>query len=42
MWWCRNVTGSDKVGVWLIIVTDQSLHVVVLALTCLLERYIKV
>ena len=38
MWWCRNVTQSSRM--WLLIITDQSLHVVVLVLTCLLERII--
>ena len=38
IWWCRNVTRSDKM--WLLIMTDQSLHVIILAITCLLERSI--
>ena len=36
MWWCRHVTGSDRM--WLVILTDQALHCVVLALACLLDR----
>ena len=36
MWWCKHVTKSDRM--WLFMMTDQSLHVVFLALTCLLER----
>ena len=38
LWWCRHVTRSDSD--WLVIVTDQAMHVVILALTCLLERSI--
>jgi len=38
-WWCRRVTGSDNV-MWLVIMIDQSLHVVILAATCLLARRI--
>ena len=37
-WWCRHVTKSRYM--WLVMMTDQSLHVVILALTCLLERRI--
>ena len=36
LWWCRHVTRSNRT--WLLIMTDQSLHVVILALTCILER----
>ena len=39
LWWCRHVTRSDHLT-WLIIMTDQALHGVILALTCLLERKI--
>ena len=35
-WWCKNVTKSNRV--WLIIMTDQALHIVVLGAACLLER----
>ena len=38
IWWCRHVTQCNHM--WLVIMTDQALHVVVLALTCLLERRI--
>ena len=37
-WWCKYVTKSKHA--WLLMMTDQSLHVVILALTCLLERRI--
>ena len=37
-WWRRYVTKSEKE--WLGIMTDQALHVVFLALACLLERQI--
>jgi len=39
LWWCRRVTGSDKI-MWLVMMVDQSLHVVILAVTCLLARKI--
>jgi hypothetical protein len=38
LWWRTHITKSDSE--WLTIMTDQSLHVVVLALACLLERSI--
>ena len=38
LWWCRHVTKSDHM--WLVIMTDQTLHVVILAMACLLERSI--
>ena len=37
-WCCRHVTKCDKA--WLVMTTDQSLHVVILAAACLLERSI--
>ena len=36
LWWCRHVTKADKM--WLLIMTDQALHVVILAMTCIIER----
>jgi len=37
LWWCRHVTRSDD-SAWLVIMTDQTLHIVILALVCALER----
>jgi hypothetical protein len=38
LWWCKHVTRSKHM--WLVIMTDQAVHIVVLALTCLLEQRI--
>ena len=39
LWWCRRVTQSDGLA-WLVIMTDQALHCVILALACFLQRSI--
>jgi hypothetical protein len=36
LWWCKHITKSKHM--WLAIMTDQTIHVVILALTCLLEQ----
>ena len=38
LWWCRNVTHSDLP--WLVIMTDQAMHCVILAMVCFFERSI--
>ena len=35
LWWCRHVTHSADTE-WLVLVTDQAMHVVILALACLI------
>ena len=37
-WWCKNVTLSNRM--WLLIMTDQALHIVILATTCLIDGHI--
>ena len=39
-WWCRHVTQSDGT-LWLVMMADQSFHIVILALTCFMERAYK-
>ena len=39
LWWCRRITRSDS-SAWLVIMADQALHCVILALACLLQRSI--
>jgi hypothetical protein len=36
LWWCRHITRSDN-KMWLVIMVDQSLHIVILAVACLLN-----
>ena len=36
LWWCKHVTHSADTE-WLVLVTDQALHVIILALVCLIR-----